>query len=373
MTLILRVEYHSSEAATLRRLRPKVWVGVLNRNGREWLLGCLDSVSRTDYPDLEVAVLDNASTDGSQELVRARFPWVRLVAFKQNVGFTSAYNTLLQECTAPYLVLLNNDAVAADPSWLEHLVAAMEEDVTVAAASCKMLYLDRCQQINSVGGKAFWWTGSFDVGDGERDEGQYDSPPLEPFSFCGGAAILRVDAVREVGGFDESMFAYREDFDLSWRLRLKGYRIVYVPKARIYHFGGATWGPLSYDKIYLSSRHWLRAMLKNYSGLTLLRALAGYLFYEFAIRMPGLVWVSRSAHYALVPFHSLLWNVRQAGNTLQARRESQRHRRVSDAVILQVMGPAGFEPLAHIARRARNLQQVHQERSPRRASSSPEL
>lgn len=333
-------------------------MGVLNHNGRRWLAGCLDSLARTDYPELSVTVIDNGSTDGSQEYVRRTYPWAGLLALEENVGFSAAYNRFVEQTTSPFVTLLNNDTVAVDASWIQALVAVLEGDPSIAAASCKMQYLSRPDLLNSVGGRAYWWTGSFDIGDGEPDRGQYDHPPLEPFAFCGGAAMVRVAAVREVGGFDERLFAYREDFDLSWRLRLRGYRIAYVPDARVLHAGGAAWGPLSYGKLYLSSRNWLRCMLKNYAAATLWRALPGYVLLELAVRPAGLFWATRSPGRALIPFRSLFWNAAYLRDTLRARRRVQRERRASDTEILRAMGPRGFEPLAHLRRRARLMRET---------------
>lgn len=343
---------------------PKVCVAVLNRNGRRWLPGCLDSLLRTDYPYLEVLVVDNGSTDGSVEFVREAYPQTSVLALGENLGFTGAYNRVFATSDAEYVVLLNNDTVVPDPAWVQALVTVMETDPSIAAATCKLLYMDHPERINSLGGSAYWWSGSFDIGDGEPDEGQYDAPPIEPFAFCGAAAMLRLSAVREVGGFDEALFAYREDFDLSWRLRLQGYRVVYVPEARVFHAGGGTWGPLSYGKLYLSSRNWLRLMLKNYSARNLLRGLPVYLTFELLVRTPGLMWMNRSPRYALMPLQNAAWNLVRLPDTLRARRDVQRSRRAPDPDILRAMGPAGFEPLGHLRQRARVLRTGKAEKVP---------
>ena len=161
---------------------PKVSIAVLNHNGYKWLPGCLDSLAQTDYPNLEVVVVDNGSTDASEELVRT-YPWVRYLALGSNLGFTGAYNRVFELSDAKYVVLLNNDTVAPDPVWIRALVATMEGDPTIAAATCKLLYLHQPERINSLGGSAYWWTGSFDIADGVFDPGQQDSPHLEPFCF----------------------------------------------------------------------------------------------------------------------------------------------------------------------------------------------
>ncbi len=350
---------------------PKVTVAVLNRNGSGWLPECLVSLLNTDYPNLEVLVVDNGSSDGSVQIVRQRFPTVSVMALDENLGFTGAYNRVFQSVHSPYILLLNNDTKVVEPQWVHALVKALEGDPSAAAATCRILYLHRPDCINSLGGRAYWWTGSYDIADGENDDEEHSTLTVEPFCFCGAAALLRMSAVREVNGFDDAMFAYREDVDLSWRLRLRGYRIVYVREAVVLHAGGGSWGPLSYGKLYLSSRNWLRAMLKNYSLPMLTRGLPAFFLFELLVRLPGIMLVNRSLRYALVPFHVACWHVAHLGSTIRERNSIGQTRRVSDRVILKMMGPAGFEPLWHLRQRAAVLQEVRSARTESRQPETP--
>ena len=113
------------------------------------------------------------------------------MAFDENLGFTGGYNRMFAYSDADYFVLLNNDTVVPEPNWINLLVAKMEEDPSIAAATCKLVYLSDPERINSIGGRGYWWTGSFDVGDGELDHGQYDDEKTDPFSFSGAAAMVR--------------------------------------------------------------------------------------------------------------------------------------------------------------------------------------
>jgi hypothetical protein len=121
------------------------------------------------------------------------------------------------------------------------------------------------------------------------------------------------------------------------------------------HAGGGSFGSLSYRKIHLSSRNWLRLMLKNYESRTLIRGLLIYLVFEFIVRLFGTIWVKKNPRFGLIPFHSILWNVKHLKNTLRERRLIQKNRKIGDAAILKAMGPGGFEPIHHLLKRVRIL------------------
>jgi hypothetical protein len=133
-------------------------------------------------------------------------------------------------------VLLNNDTEVLSPDWVQSLVKVAASDAKVAAVGCKMVSMGQPDRLDSVGGMGIpFWRGFVDIGREERDEGQYDTADFDPFSFCGGAALLRKAVFEEVGGFDREFFMYLEDVDLSWRLRLFGYRIGFAPDVVVAH------------------------------------------------------------------------------------------------------------------------------------------
>lgn len=322
----------------------RVCVAVLNYNGAAWLRQCLRSVLQDEYPK-KVVVLDNGSTDESVTLVRTEFPSVTVIELSGNLGFARAYNFIFSQNVAEFTVLLNNDVVVEGRDWIQQSVGLMDRHPELAAVTWKMVYMRSFGLINSVGGAAYWWTGAVDVGDGEADEGQFDDDGHEPFAFCGGAAMVRTAAVLKVGGFDDAMFAYREDFDLSWRLRLCGFRIAYLGHVRIHHGYSSTAGSLSYFKVYNSSKNWLRAMLKNYELGSLVRAVPVFLFYELAFKSMGLLCLARRPWLALAPLLAIGWNLLHLGDTQRARHRVQFMRRCPDREILPRMGPGPRESL----------------------------
>jgi GT2 family glycosyltransferase len=328
----------------------RVVVIILNWNAGEHLLRCVQTVRESLAPEVRVVVIDNASSDGSIERVEG-ISGVEVVRNPSNLGFAAAYNQGILASKEEFVVLLNPDVMVKEPQWLKALLAKAEEDPRRAAVACKLLFAHDARLVNSAGGMAFWWTGPVDVGFGEPDEGAL-AGDLAPFAPSGGAMLVRREVFASVGGFDGAMFAYVEDFDLGWRLRLSGWNIGYAPRAVFTHVFSATTGPLSPRRIYLSHRNFLRAMLKNYSRRTLARAVPAYLLWTAAKSLGG-AFGERSVRLAAAPLRGVGWNLLNLGDTMRLRRSIQSTRVVDDAEILKAMGPRGFEPLSSLQRRRR--------------------
>jgi GT2 family glycosyltransferase len=237
---------------------PFVSVLILNWNGRRLLPTCLNALAATDYPAgrWETVVVDNASTDGSLEDAVAAFPWIVPWRNPANWGFARGYVAAVAAARGPYVVLLNSDT-RVRPGWLGALVAAAEADPRVGAASAKLIFppdSPNAGRIQNAGGLLLRDGSGRDRGtvlrDGriehEPDRGQYDRQE-EMFYFNGAAALLRTAALADAGSLDPRYFMYYEDLDLSWRLRLRGWKVLYVPRAVVEHEHAASsgeWSPL---------------------------------------------------------------------------------------------------------------------------------
>jgi N-acetylglucosaminyl-diphospho-decaprenol L-rhamnosyltransferase len=189
----------------------------------------------------EVVLVDNASTDGTAELVAERFPRVRVLRLEENVGFGRAVNRGAELVETDVVVLVNNDVVC-EPDFLERLLAPLA-DPGVSMVAGVLLQHDRPGLVDSAGIELDVTLRSWDVG-WNRPVGELDTAP-EPVGPCGGAAAYRTEAFRAVGGFDKSFFAYWEDVDLALRLRLAGHRCVRAADARALHEHGQTLGAAS--------------------------------------------------------------------------------------------------------------------------------
>ena len=218
-----------------------VTVVIPNWNGIDLVRECLHSLERQTL-NLTAIVVDNGSTDGSNDLVRDEFPEVQLLENPNNAGFAGGVNRGIRTALAQgakYIALLNNDAVA-DEHWLEELVAVAEADERVGVVAAKIVTMDG-ERIDSTGDFYSVWGFAFPRGRGEVDFGQYDSQEMgDIFSGSGGASLYRARMLQEIGLFDERFFAYLEDVDIGFRARLAGWKIHYASSATVRHHIGGT-------------------------------------------------------------------------------------------------------------------------------------
>jgi hypothetical protein len=216
---------------------PPVSVIVVNWNGREVTIECLASLARATYPAMRVVLVDNASSDGSAEVIRARFPEVDVLVMPANLRFAGGNNAGMRHALgtgAEYLVLLNNDTIV-DPGFIEPLVAQMQADRHTGMVAPKIYYHADAGRIWFAGGVISMWTGTMrHKGIREVDRGQYDTPADIDYA-TGCCVMVRSDIVRQVGMLDESFFIYGEDADWSMRVWGAGYRVVYEPSSKVWH------------------------------------------------------------------------------------------------------------------------------------------
>jgi GT2 family glycosyltransferase len=243
---------------------------------------------------------------------------------------------------------LNNDTSILTRNWIELFVERLEMNSGVAAVGCKLVTMKNPGILDSVGVMGIkYWRGFVDIGKYERDRGQYDHPPITPFSVCGAAMLLRKDSFDLVGGFDSKFFAYVEDVDLSWRLRLRSFRLAYEPAAKVAHYysGSRETSGLDPEKLYFSHRNVLRAILKN-CGSSLGWALRNYFLYTFLLTI-GFVRLEPRKTAALVK--GVLWNLRNFRSTFASRLKVQGTRSVREVEILQEMFPKlrRYQPEEH--------------------------
>lgn len=247
---------------------PKVTIIILNWNGKEDTIECLESLKHITYPNYDVLLVENGSTDGSVEYFREMYPEIEMIENRENLGFAEGNNVgiryAFKEMNPKYIVTLNNDMVVTS-NWLTELIKVIELDENIGSCSSKILFYNERNVINSTGILILKDGAALDRGRNERDIDQYNRIE-EVFGACAGAAVYRKEALEEVGLFDEDYFAYYEDVDLAWRLRLKSWKCIYVPKAITYHKYSRSGGQFSLFKVYQGERNRIWNVIKNYPG-----------------------------------------------------------------------------------------------------------
>jgi GT2 family glycosyltransferase len=212
--------------------QPLVYVVILNWNLKEDTAECIASLLCSRYPSCDILVVDNASTDGSIDFLRSRFPQIWILGNKTNLGYAGGTNRGIQYAMdrgAAYILLLNNDTVVAD-DMIQTLVAAVEADPTIGVAGPAVLYYGSPDRLWYLGHKESRW---LPVPRPLRPNSS--TGPLEVDYLSGCGMLVRRTLFRTVGLLDERYFMYYEDADFCRRARKVGYRIVAVPEARMWH------------------------------------------------------------------------------------------------------------------------------------------
>lgn len=249
-------------------MNPRVAIVILNWNGNDYLKKFLPFVYASTYPNMEVVLVDNASTDDSVKTVQHEFPQTTIISLPENYGFARGYNLGLQQVNADYYVLLNSD-VETTAGWIEPIIRLMEADQRIGACMPKIRqYVNR--QYFEYAGAAGGWIDHlgypfargriFDYC--EEDTGQYDV--IRPVFWASGAAMfVRAELYHEIGGLDEYFFAHQEEIDFCWRLQLSGHLVYCCPESVVYHVGGGTLPKGNSRKVFLNFRNNLIMMAKN--------------------------------------------------------------------------------------------------------------
>ncbi len=222
-------------------INPKVSIIIVNWNGLEDTIECLESLKRITYPNYEVIMVDNASANNEAQILQEKFgDYLYLIQNDKNYGFAEGNNIAIryvQDISAPdYVLLLNNDTVV-HPHFLDELVSVAESDSSIGIAGPKSYFYSAPDIIQFTTAKLDLWRGlATHVGVREIDSGQYNY--IQDTDYCWGSCFLiRKAVIYSIGMFDISYFAYWEETDYCMRAKKAGFRIVYCPQAKIWHKG----------------------------------------------------------------------------------------------------------------------------------------
>lgn len=309
---------------------------IVSWNVKDLLKKCLTSIyENSQNISFEIFVVDNASSDGTVQMVKDEFPQVYLIENKKNLGFAKASNQGAKIARGRYLFFLNNDT-KIDKKALVKLVEKMQKDKKIGICGC---------QVRSYDGRRVFHKG---IG---VDIFGYPIVWKKTFYVEGSALMIRKSLFKKLGGFDDDYFMFHEDIDLCWRCWLLGFKVVAVPSATVYHFVGAASGgrpkfkgqykttPL---RRFFSEKNNLVTLLKNYETKTLIFILPLYFFVnllEIFLYLVTLRW-----EIALLYPRAYLENMLDLKKILGKRAAVKKQRKIPDGEIIKKMyfGSAKF-------------------------------
>lgn len=301
------------------------------------LPSCLNSIETQSVTEFETIVVDDGSTDGSTEMIRSDFPWVRLIVNPKNYGLARTKNVGLEAASAELVGFLDNDATI-DEFWLENMLTAFDEDPEVAAMASHILFYDNPRVLNSTGGllnlAGYGWDRN--IFDFEADVSRQMDPVIYA---CGAAMMVRKSVANELGNFDSDYEYPFEDVDFGWRANLAGYKVMYNPDALAYHQLSATMGSWGPRQMYLTERARIRTLKKNLEPETL-RNIRGDLVHLYLgllrsnLHQPA--FSRRRRLWAVMKLmQAVAWNLRKSPGTRAWRAKVSTLRKRSDLDLIR--------------------------------------
>lgn len=315
---------------------PRVAVIVLNYNGKHLLKESLGSLSKQSYPNYQLYLADDCSTDDSVEFVEKKFPNVKIIKGPRNFGPAGISNYAVSKTKEEYLILMSND-MKFDKNCVKYLVETIINDKTIGICSSGLVKYEKGPQrnlhlIDNAGGELDIYGFGIPHSSGKPFV-TYPKKTEEVFFSYGGSFIIPRRLFTHVGGFDDRFFGLSDDIDLSWRVRLLGYKIVVNPRSFLYHHISPTLGKIKRRKTrYMSERNSLRMMLKNYSFGSLIKILPRYFLLETG--EVGFYIIKRRFDLAVSITRAIGWNVINLPDTMRLRKRIQKIRKVDDEFIL---------------------------------------
>lgn len=273
-------------------------------NRKNSLQESLRSLYKMDYPKdrLELIVIDNGSTDGTPSLVKEQFPQTKLITLPSNIGFAPALNVGVRQASGKYIFVTNDDVIF-DKNCLSELVRLAQSDTTIGIVGGKMFFYNQPNQMALPGFRVNIWLGYHPYDFKGRDQVR------EMDVATGGCMLMRKSMLKFIGLFDEGFFFCGEDYDLCFRARIAGFKIIYCPTAIVWHkFLGS--GEQSFSALFAHYQGKFRFMLIHANFFQL------FLFFPLQLVI--------GFRHVNPLFAALFWNIKNLPSAIESRRKVHR-------------------------------------------------
>lgn len=315
---------------------PLVTIIIVSWNGLLYLRKFLPSIQRIKYKRFEIILVDNHSSNGTMDYVSQDFPEVQIIRNKENLGFAEANNIGFRRAKGDLILFCNND-VEVEDDFLGKLVEELKKDEKLGGVQPKIVLMNENNKLDSVAG--FLTNSGFLLHYGiYKDEKDYKyNRKLDIYSAKGACMLFKREVIEKVGLFDKDFFAYFEETDFCHRIWLAGYKIRYIPEAKIYHLMGGTSKDIDLAFIQFHSfKNRLNSFLKNLGFKELLKILPLHLF---LINLASVFYaISGRVKVAFGLQNAIIWNLVNLRKTLRKRRIIQRDiRKVKDSEIIPLI------------------------------------
>jgi len=320
-------------------MNPAVSVVIVNHNGIDFVDTCLRTVLNSNYTNFEVIFVDNASTDGSLEYAQNNFANDTRLRFVENpVSFGPAVgrNKGADISKGKYLVFLDNDT-KVEKNFLFEFVKALEEDNSIGSGQAKLLRMDTKYFFDCAGDCLGPMGFLIERARGAKDTGQFDYI-ADILSAKSAASIIRRELFERIGGFDEDFYMYLEETDLSWRVWLAGYRVVFIPNSKVYHAFNTPRKDFKryYQKYiikYYGCRNYISTLIKNLEFRNLIEILPLHITCWLILSLFFILKLNFDDSFYILK--GIGWNILNIGVLLKKRSFIKSHiRKFSDSIIL---------------------------------------
>ena len=292
---------------------PLISIITVNYNQAKTTMEMIESLSNITYPNIEIIVVDNASTKEDPQIIKETYPRIILIESVLNYGFAGGNNLGIMRARGEYILLLNNDTIV-DPNFLEPLVKKFQDNPKIGAISPKIRYFYKKDTFQYAGYTEInkWTIRNKTIGENEIDTGQYDEDRETAYTH-GAAMMVPMEVIKKVGMMSYEFFLYYEEADWCLRIRKYGYKIMYVHNSLVYHKGSVTTGKNSALKVHYLTRNRLVFMRRNIHGIEFVFALLYQLV--VAIGKNSIIFILKGKWKLAGAYWSgILWNVKNVFN-----------------------------------------------------------